>query len=232
MHLGDTNILQLLLRTTLAFLSLLILTRFLGKQQMSQMTFFNYITGITIGSVSANIISMSNEPFIDEFIGLIWWCALAVLSEYINLKFLKARNVINGQPTMVIRKGKLLKEAITSTKLDMGDLSMMLRSQNIFSITEVDYAILETNGSLSILKKEDHLGVTKSDMKVPTSQNQLMPTDIIVDGKIVEHNLKERNLSYQWLEDQLKSFNVKNIEDVFYAELESDGTLYIDKGYE
>ena len=226
MHLGITNT---LLRTTLVFIVLLVSTRALGKKQMSHLTFFNYITGITMGSIAANIISQLNKHFMDEFIGLIWLCMLTALTGYIGLKSGTLRVIIDGQPTILIKKGKIIKHALKSNRLNMDDLSMLLRKQNIFSITEVDYAILEPDGALSVLKKPQQQEVTKADMKINTNTINYIPSEIIVDGKIIKHNLKELNLDEEWLKKQLKHHNINSIKDVFYAEIQSDGTLFVDK---
>lgn len=99
-----------LLRTTLIFVVLLILTRILGKKQMSQLTFFNYVTGITVGSIAANMVSEFNEPFMDHFIRLVLWCLLTTLVGYIGLKSGKLRFIIDGQPTILIKKEKLIEK--------------------------------------------------------------------------------------------------------------------------
>lgn len=229
MNLGSTNILYLLLKITSVFIVLLALTRALGKKQMSELTFFNYTTGITIGSIAANIVSEPNQPLINEFIVLTWWCILTELSAYISLKSGGLRRIIDGEPTIVIKKGKLLKHSLKSTRINMDDLSMMLRNQNVFSITEVNYAILEPNGSLSALKKKSLQQVTKEDMNVPTTTTNYIPTEIIADGKILERNLKELNLNEEWLRNQPKQYNINSKEEVFYAEVQSDGTLFVDK---
>lgn len=229
MNLTNINILYLLTRITLIFLVLLILTRILGKKQMSHLTFFNYITGITIGSISANMIHELDESFIEDLISLIWWCILTLLLEYIGLKFGKLRQLIDGQPTILIKKGKIMKDELKANRVNIDDLSMMLRKQNIFSIKEVEYAILEPIGNLSIMKKPQEQQITKSDMSIPLSTLKYLPSEIIVDGKIIQANLKELNLSETWLEAELKRQNISSIKDVFYAEIQSDGTLFIDK---
>ncbi|AGY78018.1 hypothetical protein WX45_00173 [Clostridium ljungdahlii DSM 13528] len=229
MTLGIINVFQLLLKTTVTFIVLLTLARILGNKQMSHLTFFNYITGITIGSIAANIISIGNKPFINDLIGLTWWCILTALTGYINLKSGNIRSIIDGQPTILIKRGEIMKQSLSSSRLNMDDLSMLLRKQNIFSITEVEYAILEPDGNLSVMKKQSQQQVTKSDMKIPYSTSKYIPSEIIVDGKIINHNLEELNLNKNWLKKQLKQQNIASIEDVFYAEIQSDGTLFIDK---
>lgn len=193
------------------------------------MTFFNYITGITIGSIAANIISESNRPFTDEFVGLIWLCFLTDFLGRIGLKSGHLRRIIDGQPTILIKKGKLDRNAIKKTRINMDDLSMMLREQNAYSVTDVEYAILEPDGKISVMKKSGKEQVTKDDMKLPLPDYRQMPAEIIVDGKIIKHNLHEFNKDENWLMSQLKQQNIATIKDVFYSELQEDGTLYIEK---
>jgi uncharacterized membrane protein YcaP (DUF421 family) len=220
---------MIILKTTLAFLLLLILARFLGKKQMSQMTFFNYMTGITIGSLAANIISNNDNSLLEEILGLVWWSALTILLTYATLKSESLRTLVDGEPVILIKNGLIQKESLKATKISLVDLSMMLREHYIFSITEVDYAILEPDGQLSVLKKSSQLNLTRADMDIVTPNPMYLPCQIITNGKIYYENLKNNNLDIKWLNDQLKTQNINNINQVLYAELQSDGSLYIDK---
>lgn len=217
----------LISRTTLTFFVILILARILGKKQISQLTYFNYVTGITIGSIAANIISKSNEPFIDEFLGLIWWCALTGIISYAGLKSGKFRCFVDGEPTIVIKKGALVKSALKSAKLDMDEISMLLREQNIFSVRDVEYAVLETNGNLSVLKKAGKQQATKLDVNAPLTNPNNLPAEIIVDGKLVKKSLTELNLDEGWLVQQLSLRNIHSYQEVLYCELQEDGSIYI-----
>ncbi len=218
-----------LLRTAVTFVVILILARIIGSKQLSQLTFFNYITGITIGSIAANIISRESAPFWDEIIGLIIWCLLAVLDSRLDMMPGKIRILLDGQPIIVIKKGKLLRDALRKAHLNMEELTMLLRELNTFSVTDVEYAILETNGKLTIMKKPQKQQVTKEDMNVfPPAQN-FMPSEIIVDGRVITRNLTEFNLNEQWLIDTLKQQNIRSAKDVLYAELQPDGSLYVER---
>lgn len=129
----------------------------------------------------------------------------------------------------MIKKGKIIRHSLASNRLNIDDLSMLLRKQNVFSITDVEYAILEPNGNLSVMKKQPQQQVTKADMKIPTSNISYIPSEIIVDGKIIYNNLKELNLTEDWLKKQLKQQNINSIQNVFYAEIQSDGNLFVAK---
>ena len=218
-----------LLRTLITFVVILFLARIIGSKQLSQLTFFNYITGITIGSIAASIVSRESAPFWDEIIGLVFWSLLAVVDSYIGLMPGKIRLLLDGQPIIVIKKGKLLKDALRKARLNMEELTMLLRELDTFSVTDVEYAILETNGQLTIMKKAQKQQVTKEDMNVfPPAQNY-MPSEIIVDGRTITRNLKEFNLDEKWLIDVLKQQNIRSVKDVLYAELQPDGSLYVER---
>lgn len=211
---------KIILKTTLTFITLLILTRMLGKKQLSELTFFNYITGVTIGSLAANTIINTSSQYLNEMIKLIWWILLTIFVTLISLKSSRVRVLLEGEPIMVIKNGKIVEEALKSTKINLDDLSMLLRSKDIFSITEVDYAILESNGELSILKKQEN----------QKTQNRLyMPIEIIIDGNLVYKNLKELNIDKTWIYKELKNQGINSIEEVLYGEIQEDGSLYIDK---
>ncbi|MFC9539989.1 DUF421 domain-containing protein [Lysinibacillus sp. NPDC056959] len=180
-----SSYLQIVVQTIITFFVLLTLTRFLGKKQLSYLTFFNYVTGITIGSIAANMVILKTILFTKFLVSLIVWCALTSLISYIALKSGKARVILDGQPTIVIKKGKIDRAALASTKINIDDLTMMIRQYQVFSITEIDYAILEPNGMLSILKKPEFQSTQKTDLKIYPSAPAFIPLEIITDGKLI-----------------------------------------------
>jgi len=223
--------LDIAIRTITSFVFLLILTRFLGKKQISHITLFNYITGITFGSIAASTAVDSQIPMKNGLIGLVVWTILTFVVGKLSLKVPKIRVLLDGEPTIVIKKGKILEKAMESMHLNMDDLSMLLREKDIFAVSEVDYAILEPHGRLSVLKKTEHEHVTKKDMKLSTEPRIYLPTEVIVDSLIVNKNLKDLNLSMKWLEKELRKAGhaLSEINQIFYAELQSDGRIHVDK---
>lgn len=217
------------LRTILGFSVLLVLTRLLGKKQLGQLTFFTYITGIAMGNIAGDMVVHRDIKLIDGVSGLIIWAFATYLMEIASLKSSKARVLLDGEPTIIIKKGVIMQKALASQRLNMDDLTMLLRTNNVFSVRDVDYAILEPNGLLSVLKKPGLDGVSKKDMQIEPEVRSYIPTEIIVDGKLVQKNLKELNLGNEWLSQQLQAANVDSVKDVFFAELQSDGSLYISK---
>ncbi|MEH7441152.1 DUF421 domain-containing protein [Bacillus sp. JJ1122] len=223
------TILTTMLRTLLGFSVLFFLTRILGKKQLSQMTFFTYITGIALGNIAGDMVVHRDIKLIDGVTGLTLWAFLTLTIEYIALKSAKARILLDGEPTIIIKQGKIIEKAMKSNKLNMDDLTMLLRIKNIFSITEVDYAILEPNGQISVLKKVEFENVINKDAAIPITPRKYLPSELVVDGKIVLKNLKELSLSEDWLLNELRKKGIHTLTDTFYAELQSDGTIFAEK---
>ncbi|WP_107950643.1 DUF421 domain-containing protein [Lysinibacillus parviboronicapiens] len=225
---NDISYLRIAIETVLTFFVLLTLTRFLGKKQLSHLTFFNYVTGITIGSMAANMVVLSTNDYTKDLLSLIIWCLLTTILGYISLKSGKIRVILDGQPTIIIKHGEIDRKALKRTGVNIDDLTMMIRQYQTFSITEIDYAILEPNGRLSILKKPEYQGTQKRDLNIYPSPPAYLPIEIITDGKLLPKNLLEVGKSRDWLNKELRKANIKGVEEVFYAE-ESDGSLFIQK---
>ena len=222
-----TKILNISMRSTLIVVVLLILTRLLGKKQMSQLTYFNYITGVTMGSVAGDFISEVNMPVVDALASLIAICILTELNSFIALKSTSYRKVMDGDDIILIKKGKIIKPALKSCRMSVNILLMLLRQSNTFSVEEVEYAILETNGSLSVMKRQQAQPIIKSDLDIKAEKIKNLPREVISDGKIMKVNLKELNKDEEWLKNELRKNNIESVKDVFYAEVRSEGTLYI-----
>jgi uncharacterized membrane protein YcaP (DUF421 family) len=219
---------EITLRTTFSFIALFTLARILGKKQLSHLTFFNYITGITIGSITADIAAEIETPFFNGLLSIIVWSLLSMLVGYIGIKSSKARIILDDEPTIVIKEGKILEKTMHKLRLNIDDLSMLLRQQGIFSTLDVHYAILEPDGKLSILKKAEQQPATKQDLHVPNTPPTYLPSEIISDGKFVEKNFQELNITKDEILQKLHAQGIHSIEEIFYAEIQADGSLYVD----
>ncbi|WP_067729622.1 DUF421 domain-containing protein [Oceanobacillus damuensis] len=224
------SILELSLRIVLAFVTLLVLTRLMGRKELSQMTFFNFVSGIAIGTIGGSLVIDSSLSIRNGLIALAGWSLITIALGFIDIKSKKARELIEGQPRILIKKGQIMEDELRKVRLDVDALNALLRQKNIFSVADVDYAIFETDGRLSVLKKESQQFLTKSDMGVQKTKPDVYPTstEVITDGRIISTNLEKLNLNKQWLDQQLQLSGINSISEVFYAEVQKDGTLYID----
>ncbi|HSK67994.1 MAG TPA: DUF421 domain-containing protein [Candidatus Limnocylindria bacterium] len=223
------EVLGTLVRTVLVYAVLLVLARVLGKKQMSQLTFFHYITGITLGSIAGSIISSDNGTYADEFAGIITVCALTVLMGEVNLRFESVRTLVEGEPAILIRNGNIDKKQMDKSRTSIAGLNMMLREKGIFSMLDVEYAILETSGKFSVMKRQDQSEASGKDVKAGAGEAGYLPRALIVWGRIDRVSLREKGLDEEWLKERLKEQGIGSEKEVLYAELQKDGTLHVQK---
>jgi uncharacterized membrane protein YcaP (DUF421 family) len=220
--------LVVVVRSIISFFTLLIFAKILGKQQISQLTFFDYVLGITIGSIAAELTTDLSTRAWPQWVGLLSWAALGYLMEYITMKWRYAAKYIEGEPTIVIMNGKIMEDAMRKMKFRVSDIMELLRNKDVFDLNEVDFAIIEPNGQLSVLKKPEHQPLTPKDMKI-TKKSSGISTELIYDGIMIEENLHQLNKNKTWLMKQLKAQGIKDISEVFLATLNPAGSFYIDK---
>jgi uncharacterized membrane protein YcaP (DUF421 family) len=214
------------MRSIIAFTSLFVAARILGKQTVSRMTIFDLIAVVTLGSVTANLAFAMEIETRYIFIVFTIFVFLIYLSAFISLKSEKARKLVAGDPTVVIENGKILEHNMKKMRYTLDYLNQQLRQKDIFSIDEVHYALVENNGLLSVKKKEKHLNVTRKDLNIYKSEIKL-PVELIMDGEILKDNLTENNISLVWLHEELKLRKL-TVGEVVYALLTSSNKLYID----
>lgn len=218
---------DIVLQTLVAFFSILLITRILGRQQVAQLTVYEYINGITFGSIAATVATDLGQSSWGHILGLFLFGILTFLVSYISRKNRSISKIIDGEPVLVIQDAHILEKNLARFQYTVDDLTHLLRKKDIFNIQDVKYAVLETTGEISIVKVAEKENVKVEDMNLQVSQEELI-TDIIVTGKIIYENLKKRNISVTWLSGQLRMMGVKNINDVYYATLDKDKKIYID----
>ena len=207
---------EITLQTILAFFAILFLTRLIGKKQIAELTFYDYVNGITFGSIAANMATDLSHRTWQHFIGLFLFAFLTFLMQYISLKNTTARKVIEGEPVVLIHKGKILEDNLKKTRFNIEDLLSELREKDFFDIRDVHYAILENDGRISVLPVADKKPLTPKDIN-QKGEEQGIVTEIIVEGKIILPNLHQHGLDKKWLINTLKKNNISEINDVMLA---------------
>ncbi len=221
-----TGYLSMLADTLFGFVALFVLTKILGKTQINQITPFDFISALILGELVGNALfdEKAGIPQIAFVVTL--WGGLLYITEIITQKFKRTRMLLEGSPDIIIYNGKLIRDVMKKNNLDINQLKLLLRAKDIFSLEEVEHAILETNGTVSVLKKSPFQTPTKSDMKISPQEVNISVT-LINDGEIIYDNLKEKNLTEEWLVEQLKEQDYESVEDVFYAEYNKGKKLFI-----
>jgi uncharacterized membrane protein YcaP (DUF421 family) len=207
---------------------MLIFTRILGKREISQLTFFDYITGISMGSIAAKLSTDISTPAPQLWLALLVWVCLAILFEWIALKNRRLAKVLDGEPTILVHNGKILEKNMKATRFRLTDLMEQLRQKDVFEMSDVEFALLETDGKVSVLKKSQAQPITPASLNLPTSYRGVS-TELIVDGEILYQNLEQLDLSVQWLDEELNKKGISDHREVVYASLDTQGNLYIDK---
>jgi len=215
-------------RGIIAFFTLLIFARLLGKQQVSELTFFDYILGITIGSIAATLTTDLSSRAWPHWVGLATWTAAVWFLQWVSLRSRAVAKYINGEPVILIMNGQIMEKNLKKMRYTLDDLLIQLRHRGIFDLKEVEFALLETTGQLSVLKKSQYAPVTPHDLKIPTKYKGLS-TELIYDGKVIDINLKRFNLDRAWLEQQLKAQGIQSPREVFLALLNTEGELYVNR---
>ena len=215
------------IRYVTAFILLLVMTRIMGKKKLSQLTFFDYCVGITIGSVAATMSVDQNVKMANGFISLIIWGLFPIILAYLGMKSRKFIDITDGRPAIVIKNGKVLEKSMKQNQLAIDELMMLLREKSVFKIEDVEMAVLETNGELSILKKAAQQAVTPEVLGIRVKEEEA-PTLLIADGTLLEKNIAMRSYSKQWVLDEIKKQGASDIKDVFIAQIDDSGKLYLD----
>ncbi|WP_366514424.1 DUF421 domain-containing protein [Paenibacillus sp.] len=225
LHLIDHFI--ILVRSISAFLLLLIITRILGKQTLSNMNFHDFVTAVIMGAIAANLAFNEKMEVIHLLISLVVFTGTSYLLSKWNLKSRKVRLLAEGSPTVLIEGGKVLEENLGKNKLTLDSLNEALRQKDVFDINEVEYALLEVNGQISVMKKKPFRTVTIQDISKEDQPKERLPIEMIMDGQLLKENIRLNHGSKDQLLKQLSSHR-KQVSDVFYAVLGSNGKLYID----
>ncbi|KEH98999.1 hypothetical protein Z962_08625 [Clostridium botulinum C/D str. BKT12695] len=218
--------LVVVVRGIIGFFTLLIFARLLGKQLISELTLFDYIIGITIGSTASSLTTDLTSRAWPHWVGITIWVLLAIIFQFITLKSKPASDYIDDKPTIIMLDGKILESNMRKRRYRLDDLLAQLRSKDIFDLNEVKFALLEKDGTLSVLKKSEYNHVTLKDLNITAPQAR--PSfQIIYDGVIIDKNLQNCNKNIDWLNEQLNLRNIK-VSEVFLASLCPPDNLYID----
>jgi len=220
------KILQTAVSSVIAIIVLFILTRIMGKKQMAQLNFFDYVVGISIGSIASEYAVVNNIHLAEGLTALIVFTLFSLVLSYISVKSYKGRKILDGSPSVLIENGKILETSLKKAKINVNDLLEECRQKNIFDISEIEYAILETSGRLSVQPKSQYRKLTPKDMQIPTAYEGLC-TNVIIDGKIIEEHLAAINKDTTWLQTQLQGYGIASPLTVLLAYVDTGGALRV-----
>lgn len=236
MELLTGEIFPTLIATLTSIVTLFILTKIMGYRQMSQLSLFDYITGITIGNFASDIASARHltilsadegeTPFLTLFLGMITFALVSVMLNSLTDYSLTISRIVSGHPMLLLEKGKIYQKNLKKAHFDLGEFLTQCRINGYFDLNMLEYAILETNGQVSFLPKTDYRPATPGDFQLNLPEVTLYAT-VILDGKIIGENLQQLGKDSTWLIRELKKHGVSHFQKVFLATADPNGSLRI-----
>lgn len=216
------------IRTIVLYFFVVIVMRIMGKRQIGELQPFELVIAIMLSELAAIPMQEPGVPLLNGIIPILTLMILEVTISYISLKFRPFRKIICGEPSILIKHGKVVEEELRRQRFNLDDLLEELRLLNYFNISDIEYAILETNGKLSIIPKPDKAPLTKKDLNI-FSPPEKLPISLILDGELQKVNLFIAGYDENWLKEQLKFYNIEKYEDVFIAMLDTKGQLFVQR---
>lgn len=211
----------------LSIIALFLISKVLGHKQISQLDLFDYINGIVIGSIAAELATELEEP-LRPLTAMFVYGTVTVLLSLITRKFPKTRKYINGSPTIIMNNGKIYRSNMKKAKLDLSEFMVMCRQAGYFNLNDIQTAIFEYNGKLTVLPVSDKRPVNPTDIDLKTKP-EYMSTEVIMDGRVLGENLKRRGLDMTWLKKQLEKQGFHNAKEVFLGVCDSSNNLSLFK---
>ena len=221
------NIIKVILTALLSVVVLFIITKIMGHKQVSQLDFFDYVSGITIGSIGAELATELEEPY-KPLIALAIYGLASLVLNFLAHKIPRTRKYINGTPTILMNQGKIYRKNLKKAKLDLSEFLLLCREQSYFDLDEIQLAVFEHNGKLSILPKAANRPATPEDLKI-TAKATHIGVEVIMDGRVMGENLSRMGRDENWLGKQLKLQGHTDAKEIFlgiYRPEEDKLTLY------
>ncbi|MBB6638490.1 DUF421 domain-containing protein [Cohnella thailandensis] len=214
------------IRSLGALIMLFLLTRILGKKQISQLTFFEYILGITLGDLAGFISTDIEANYLHGVVAMLVWFLIPLVVELLALKSKKMRQLFEGSGRVMVKEGKVLEDNLKKERLSLDELLEQMRGKNVFNVADVEFAVMETNGELSILLKKENQPLTPKTFGIK-SVNEVEPQTVVMDGDILDEPLATIGLNRGWLTTELEKIGV-SVENVFLAQVDAYQQLYVD----
>lgn len=226
MNINYGELLDVTIRAILSLVTLFFITKLIGKKQVSELSLFDYVIGISIGNFAAEMTINLESQEANGILAVIIFGLVAYIVSKLTMKSIKLRRFFIGVPTMIIQDGKILYSSMKRMKLDINDLLEQCRMSGYFDISQIEYAILEAGGDLSILPKSDYRPVCPNDMKLKVKNDGLV-ANVVIDSKIMKNNLKYMNKDEEWLMKQLNIKGYKDLSNVLLVTLDNNEKINI-----
>ena len=221
-----SEILYIVVLSLGSIIAIFLLTKLMGYRQMSQMSMFDYVNGITMGSIAAEMATSLDTGFEKPLVAMIVYALVSLLLSTISSKSIKVRRMLEGAPLVLLNNGEIYRHNLRKAKIDVSELLVQCRINGYFDISKLQTAILEGNGKISFLQKATDRPLTPADVQL-SPQQDYMVANVILDGKVMDENLRHTGKDEKWLLDQIRGQGAKRIEDVLLASCDSNNKLQV-----
>ncbi len=215
-------------RTLILYFMVVIIMRIMGKHQIGELQPYELVVALMISEMAAIPITDTEIPLINGIIPILTLLLAQVTVSYWTLKSEKARAIVCGRPSILIEKGRIVEDELRRLRMNMNDLLEELRVKNFPNISEVDYAILETNGKMSVIPKGKHRPVLTSDLGI-NAPDPGLPVSLIIDGDIIHHNLRTAGFTEDKLRQYFKDQGVEDVKHILYASIDNTQKIFWQK---
>jgi len=213
-------------RALFSLLTLFFITKIIGKKQVSQLSLFDYVISISIGNFAAEISMNIDVQLMNGVVAVLIFGFIATLVSIITMKSIRLRRFLIGMPTIIVEDGKFVYKNLKRVKIDINDFLESARIAGYFDISNIKYALMEANGQISFLPKEEYVPATPKDLNLKPSKQGLC-ANVIIDGKVMPNNLKKISKDEEWLEKQLKVKGYKDYDRILLATVDIDEKLCV-----
>lgn len=220
------DLLHIIILSVGSLITLFILTKLMGYRQMSQMSMFDYINGITIGSIAAEMATALDKNPLHCIVAMIVYALFDVLLSLISLKSIRLRRFIVGRPLILLNSGSIYEKNLKKAKIDINEFLIQCRVAGYFDISKLQSAVLEADGRISFLPLSTERPLTAADVKLSPEQ-ETMTANVIIDGHIMQKNLHHTGKDETWLHRQLKAQGADNVRDVLLASVDMQNKLTV-----
>ena len=214
-------------RSIVLYIIVLIVMRLMGKREIGQLQPFELAISIMIADLASIPMTEVGIPISNGIIPILGLLVMHLIISIINLKSMKAREIICGKPTILIYRGKIMEKELKKERFTINELQERLRGNNIVNLADVEYAILETSGDVTVIQKPEKRNTIPEDFNIKPEYEGI-PYDLVVDGKIMEKNLKAIGKNYMWLKKQVEKFGFKP-EEALVVTLDGKGQIFCQK---
>ena len=219
--------LLIFIRAILLYILILIVMRIMGKREIGQLQPFEFAISIMIADLATTPMSEPGTPITYGVIPILSLLVMHLIISTINIKSIKLREILCGKPAILLYRGRINEKVLRKENFTINELQERLRGNNIFNLGDVEYAILETNGQISVITKPEKKVVSLEDLNIEPEYNGI-PYDLVIDGKIQYENLEKLSKTVEWLEEEVGKFNIK-IEDALIVTLDAKSQIFCQK---